>query len=230
MMLRLSFLLAIVVLSTTVIPAYANHCGDLDVVCWIKEAIDGVEKIPKDIESAATDVKNDVKKVEDKVDSIEKSIGSDLSGAVTDVKNDVKKVEDKVDSIEKSIGKDIGDEISDIKKDVTDIKNDAESLEHTVVNEIKEDVNTIKEDVNRISEFIKTDEKKLEEFVETVEKLEKIIGNDVFEYFWYIVGAVIAILAGILGIKIYESYRKHEVINAILEINKNLAKLANKGQ
>jgi len=191
--------------------------------------------ITKDINTVNSTVNN----IEQKIEALDApgSIFDDIKKDIEKILNDIKNIGKDVAKVETAVVDDIKGDVDKVKTDVGIVKNKiiiiegkVISLEQTVVNDIKTDVNDIKEDVSKITEFIKADEKKLKEFVKTVERLEKLLEDDVFQYFWYIVGSIIAILAGILGIKIYESYRKHEVIDAILEMNKNLAKIANKNQ
>jgi len=204
-----SIVLSVVVLSLVPVQyAEAHHCSITHLDECIKDAV-------KDAINAT------VKPV---IDEIKKEVGT-IKTEINVVKDDVKKVDQKVTAIEKSLGKDLGGIVKDIEKDVTEIEKDAESLENTVVNDIKTDLEDVAKDVAIIAAFVDTAEDDIEKAIEITERLERILAHDVFVYFWYIVGAIIAILLAILGHRIYDAWRKREVADAILEINKNLKKL-----
>jgi hypothetical protein len=149
----------------------------------------------------------------------------DLDKEIIRVEHDAEKDFEIVKNDVKSLESDLVKEIKIIEKDVVKIVDDAESIESALVNDVVKDVKIIKEDITKISNFVETADKDIERTIEAAQRLEKILAHDVFVYFWYIVGAIIAILLAILGHRIYESWRKREVADAILEINKNLKKL-----
>ena len=142
--------------------------------------------------------------VKDAVDATIKPLFDDIKNEVNAVKDDIEKVDQKVVSIEKSLGQDLGDVVQDIEKGVTEIEKDAESLEKAVANNLVTDIQDIKKDVDKVDEIAVSVEKIAKKVVNLSEEFVKTLVDDFIKDFWYIVYGVVAIGVGYLVIRIVQ--------------------------
>lgn len=159
-------------------------------------------------------IENEVKTITKDIKRIEHAVVNGTVGTLHKILNDMNHMKNKANKLEKLVEKDIVAGVHEIKKDVKIMEQTTKKIEKAVSQELIKDVGILKIDVNIVKDetiklgksVIKIEKKVVsftEHFIEALVKDVMSVFHKIVAEFWYVSYVIIALIVGVIGIKIF---------------------------